>query len=261
MKIIIFSIPFILFITNIHLSRLENTTESIKVPESYKDENDNNPIKFNLISEERDGLNRFNISYEVSYDSFVFKRFETCNIIEVNNNGNGTSELTCIGKTKFLRTDNVKNISNFDDYTYSTNGFNHTGETFLMTRDIYRLNEIDLFYGSDPEPISLNVSLTSPVNYLRFEHIGKDKLSVNYTINSTYFVMNRTEIFALDFESETSANELTCHGEIQLLVKNTEHYHTGQKEFFILDEEYSFLYITETDIFNNDDDNTNPSLT
>jgi len=258
MKIIVLSILLILLISNIHLSKLENTIESIKVPGSYKDENDNNPIKFDLISNESDGGNTFNVSYEVSYDSFVFKRFEICNIIELSNSGNGTSEITCIGKTKFSQTGDIKNISNFDDYTYSTNGFNHTGETFLTTGDYYRLNVIDLFYGVDPEPISSNLSLTSPVNKLRSEHIGEDKLSVNYTIDSTFFSMNRTENFALAFDDETNTNKLTCHGEIKLTVKNTEYYHTLQKEFFILDEEYSFLYVSETDVINNNNnDNIN----
>lgn len=88
--------------------------------------------------------------------------------------------MTCSGKTKYSRISDIKNVTNFDDYTYSTNGFNHSGQTLTTSGNYYRLNEIDLCYGMEPEPISLKVSLTPPVKNLLFEYNGKDKLSVKY---------------------------------------------------------------------------------
>lgn len=86
--------------------------------------------------------------------------------------------MTCSGKTKFSRAGNIKNITNFDDYTYSTNGFNHTGETFQMSGNYYHLNEIDLSYGLEPEPITLTLNHSQPVKKLQYQHIGNDKLLV-----------------------------------------------------------------------------------
>lgn len=118
------------------------------------------------------------LRYEVSYSEFIFKRFEKCHIIDGIHIQEGNGELSCSGKTTFSRTGDVKNITNFDDYTYSSNGFNHSGETFKVSGNYYRVNEIDLLYGLPTEPISPKLNLTQTVKKLQFEPIGKDKLTV-----------------------------------------------------------------------------------
>lgn len=63
--------------------------------------------------------------------------------------------------------------------------------------------------------------------------------------------MNRTEYFSVAVDDETSTNELTCRGQIKLTVRNTDTYRTVQREFFNLDDEFSFIYISEPELTNN----------
>ncbi len=118
------------------------------------------------------------IRYEVTYDEFTFKRSEKCIVVEVGDDQKSTSEIFCSGKTKFTRTGDVKNITNVDDYTYSSNGFNHTGKTFKMSGNYYRVSEIDLIYGLQAEPITLKLNATNAVKKLQFDRIGKYNLAV-----------------------------------------------------------------------------------
>lgn len=119
------------------------------------------------------------IRYNVSYGEFVFTRFEKCHIVdEAIQIQEGNGELSCSGKTKFSRIGNIKNVTNFDDYIYSSNGFNHTGETFKVNENYFRLNSIDLVYGLEAEPISVKLNLTQAVKKLQFERIGKGSLTV-----------------------------------------------------------------------------------
>lgn len=112
-------------------------------------------------------------SYEVSFGEFIFKRSEKCHIIEETGVHANNSELSCIGKTNFSRISDSKNVTNFADYTYSSNGFNHTGETFKVSGNYYRLNELDLAYGLQAEPITLKLNSTPATKKLQFEYAGK----------------------------------------------------------------------------------------
>lgn len=47
-----------------------------------------------------------------------------------------------------------------------------------MSGDYYRVNEIDLLYGLQAEPISANLNFTQTVKKLQFERIGMDNLTV-----------------------------------------------------------------------------------
>lgn len=66
------------------------------------------------------------------------------------------------------------------------------------------------------------------------------------TIDSSFFSMNRTDNFSVTLDEENGTNGLTCIGQIKLIVRNSGKYN----EFFILDEQYSFIYVSELELNN-----------
>lgn len=118
------------------------------------------------------------IRYEVTYGECLFKRFEKCSVIEETHFENRTTAAFCWGQAKFLRIGDAKNISNFDNYTYSSSGFSHFGEAYKASADSFHLTEIDLLHAIQPETISLKANITQAVKSLHFGRIAEDKLSV-----------------------------------------------------------------------------------
>ncbi|KAG4070379.1 hypothetical protein HA402_006521 [Bradysia odoriphaga] len=251
MEIFLFIARFLIFPGVICLSKPVKTVK-VQIDES--------PIQYKLISDETDEPNKFHISYEVSYGEFIFKRFEKCHVVEEIGIPANNSELSCIGTTKFSRIGDTKNVSNFNDYTYSSNGFNHTGETFKVSGNYYRVKEVDLMYGLQAEPITLKLNATPAVKELRFDRVEKN-LIVNFTIDSAFFAMNRTENFSVSIDEETGTDDLICVGRVVLIVRNSDTYQTVQTEIFELDEDYSFLYVSEAKFLTNDNStNTDDSI-
>ncbi|XP_037041729.1 uncharacterized protein LOC119078325 [Bradysia coprophila] len=242
MEFFLFIARFLIFPSVICLSNSEKT-EKVQM--------DEHQIQYNLIADETNEPNKFHISYEVSYGEFIFKRFEKCHIVEEVGIRANDSELSCIGKTKFSRIGDVKNVSNFNDYTYSSNGFNHTGETFKVSGNYYRVKELDLMYGQQAEPITLKLNATPAVKQLRFDRVEKS-LIVNFTIDSAFFAMNRTENFSVGIDEETGSDDLICVGRVVLIVRNSDTYQTVQSEVFELDEDYAFVYVSEAKFLTND---------
>lgn len=116
--------------------------------------------------------------YEVTYGEFIFSRSEKCQIIENSDVEKLDSQLFCSGQTKFSRIGDDKNITNLDIYTYSSNGFNHTSETFKVSGNYYRVKAIDLMYGLQAEPISLKSNATQAIKKLQFDRTENNQLSV-----------------------------------------------------------------------------------
>lgn len=47
-----------------------------------------------------------------------------------------------------------------------------------MSGNYYRVNQIDLLYGYEAEPITAHLNLTQTVKKLQFERIAKDNVTV-----------------------------------------------------------------------------------
>lgn len=63
--------------------------------------------------------------------------------------------------------------------------------------------------------------------------------------------MNRTEKFSIGVDDETDTNDLACESQITVVVRNSDTYYTVQKEVSSLDEDYSFIYVSEIELLNN----------
>ncbi|KAJ6647192.1 hypothetical protein Bhyg_02412 [Pseudolycoriella hygida] len=248
MRIEAFSI--LLIICQICLSRSENidTVQRIETNKTVE-----NAINYNLISNKDSDPNDFRNEYEITFEEFIFKRSEKCLIIEEADIRKGNSDLSCSGKTQFSRTGDIQNITNFDEYTYSTNGFNHTGQTFTVSGNFYHLNEIDLIYGLEAEPITANLNRTKSTKSLQFSRPEKNQLKVDFTMDSTFFSLNRTEYFSVGIDEETGTRSLRCEGQITITVRNSEKYYTVQREHFRLDEDYAFVYESDAKLISKND--------
>ncbi len=70
--------------------------------------------------------------------------------------------------------------------------------------------------------------------------------------------MNRTENFSVSVDSETDTDDLIVAGQVKVVVKNSDTYQTVQIEDFTLDENYSFIYVSEANLLRT---NSNASQT
>lgn len=69
--------------------------------------------------------------------------------------------------------------------------------------------------------------------------------------------MNRTENFSVGIDEETGTDDLICEGRTTVIVRNSDIYHTVQREDFLLDEDYSFVYVSEAELLHNNNNTNN----